>query len=155
MPPTANAGPVRAPKVERAIALVLAAAILALLAVAWRLDPDPRGLGTHHQLGLTPCGFRAAFGRPCLTCGMTTSFAHAGDGRFIAGARAQPVGLLLCVFLSAVFWGAAHVAATGSRLSAWALRGVNGRTLALAGLIAGGGWAYKLLTTPPSPGLLW
>lgn len=155
MPPAINAAPLRAPGFERLIAFVLAAAILTVLVIAWRLDPDPRGMGTHHQLGLTPCGFRAAFGRPCVTCGMTTSFALAADERFIDSARTQPVGLLLCVLSASVFWGAIHVAATGSRLAGWAVRGLNGRTLLIAGLVLGGGWAYKLLTTPPSSGLLW
>ena len=37
------------------------------------LDPDPRGLGTHEQLGMTPCSWPATLGMPCPTCGCTTA----------------------------------------------------------------------------------
>lgn len=151
MPPAAPSA--RATAAHRLAALAIAAAILAIFLIAWRLDPDPRGLGTHGQLGLTPCGFLVAFGRPCLTCGMTTAFAFAADGSFLAAARAQPVGLLIALLAAAVFWGALHVALTGSRLGPWAMRALNARTLFLAGLILAAGWVYKILTTPPSPAL--
>jgi hypothetical protein len=155
MPPATHPPPARASRSERLAALALAAAILAVFLIAWRLDPDPGGLGTHSQLGLTPCGFRAAFGRPCVTCGMTTSFALAADARFLDAARAQPVGLLIALLASAVFWAALHIAATGSRLAACALRITNGRALLIAAIILAAGWAYKILTTPHTPGLLW
>lgn len=144
----------RAPIAHRLAALALAAAILAVLLIASALDPDPRGLGTHTRLGLPPCGFLVAFGRPCLTCGMTTAFALAADARFLDAARAHPVGLLAAILAAAAFWAALHVALTGSRLGPWAARALDGRTLLLAGLILAAGWAYKILATPPSPGLL-
>lgn len=56
------------------------AAILAssasVLALAWTLEPDARGHGTHEQLGLPGCGFLSLTGAPCPGCGLTTAFAH-------------------------------------------------------------------------------
>jgi hypothetical protein len=86
---------------------VAAAAIgfLAPLVVARCLVPDPRGLGTHQQLGLPPCTFRVLFGRPCPACGMTTAWANVLRGRLPAALRANVTGTLLCgLDLAAVSW---------------------------------------------------
>lgn len=65
------------------------------LVLAWRLSPDPRGLGTHEQLGLPPCSFRTLFGLRCPTCGMTTAFAHLVHGKPVEACKANAGGLLL------------------------------------------------------------
>lgn len=84
-------------------ALIIAALGLTLvLAVARGLKPDPRGYGTHMQLGLPPCSFAVLTGRRCPTCGMTTSFAWFARGRFDRSFAANPAGSLLapaCVVL--------------------------------------------------------
>ena len=67
-----------------------------LLGVAVWLRPDPRGHGTHQQLGMAPCGMML-LGLPCPTCGMTTAFAHTVRGHFLQAAWAQPTGLVLCL----------------------------------------------------------
>ena len=72
-----------------------AGALVAVLITARRLEPDPRGYGTHTQLGLAPCAFRAATGRPCPSCGMTTSFAWSARGDLARSWRANPAGSLL------------------------------------------------------------
>jgi hypothetical protein len=69
--------------------------LAALLAVARCLEPDPRGFGTHTQLGLPPCAFATVTGRRCPTCGMTTSFSWFARGRFDRSWRANPAGSLL------------------------------------------------------------
>lgn len=69
--------------------------LVVLLLVARRLDPDPRGFGTHTQLGLPACAFQAATGRPCPTCGMTTSFAWFARGNLVRSWGASPAGSLL------------------------------------------------------------
>ena len=56
----------------RCVLLVAAAGILGLLVLARKLEPDPRGFGTHTQLGMRPCSFLRMTGRLCPTCGMTT-----------------------------------------------------------------------------------
>ena len=69
------------------------------------LVPDPRGLGTHQQLGLPPCTFRVLFGRPCPACGMTTAWANVLRGRLPPALRANVTGTLLCgLDLAAVGW---------------------------------------------------
>ena len=79
----------------RVFLVAWAAALVAVLAVARRLEPDPRGFGTHEQLGLSPCAFRATTGRPCPTCGMTTAFARFARGEVAASWRANPAGAVL------------------------------------------------------------
>jgi hypothetical protein len=70
-----------------------------LLGTARALTPDPRGFGTHTQLGLPACLFRHWTGVPCPACGLTTSFAHMARGAFAAAWRSQPVGPMafMCV----------------------------------------------------------
>ena len=65
-----------------------------LLVVARKLEPDPRGFGTHTQLGLRPCAFLTVTGRLCPTCGMTTSFAWLMRGRIDRSWQANPAGCL-------------------------------------------------------------
>jgi hypothetical protein len=68
---------------------LLGLGILVLLVVAGRLEPDPRGFGTHEQLGLTPCSFYRWTGRLCPTCGATTAWAHLLNGDWPAAVRAN------------------------------------------------------------------
>src|SRR5271166_4963513 len=77
--------------------LLLAAGLLGLLGVARGLEPDPRGYGTHTQLGLGPCAFAVVTGRPCPTCGMTTAFAWFTRGSLGGSWRASPAGCLIAL----------------------------------------------------------
>jgi len=88
----------------RAALVAVAAALVALFAVAVRLDPyepdgTPRTMATHTQLGLPECNFLRLTGVPCPSCGMTTSFALLVHGDPGASLRANPVGTLLAAFL--------------------------------------------------------
>lgn len=77
---------------------------------------------------------------------MTTAFAHAADANLWQSAKTQPMGMLLAVGSAGVFWGAAHVVITGSRLGRVGATMLGGRSLwVLAGLSAAA-WAYKVLT---------
>ena len=75
--------------------LGLALVLGMLLGFARWLEPDPRGFGTHTQLGLPPCTFMALTGQRCPTCGMTTAFSWFTRGRLDQAWRASPAGTLL------------------------------------------------------------
>lgn len=82
-------------RTTRVLLATFALGLSLVLAVASRLEPDPRGFGTHTQLGLLPCGFLATTGHPCPTCGMTTSFAWFARLDLLRSWRANPAGSLL------------------------------------------------------------
>ena len=67
------------------------------MAIAMWLTPDPRGFGTHLQLGLPDCGFRSATGINCPHCGLTTSFAWFVRRQWRRSFQANPAGLLLAL----------------------------------------------------------
>ena len=84
---------------ERGLLLLLAVGIMSVMAIAIWLTPDPRGFGTHLQLGLPECGFRSATGINCPHCGMTTSFAWFVRGQWRRSFQVNPAGLMLAISL--------------------------------------------------------
>jgi len=133
---------------HRVLAGLFAASCLTVLSLAAFLRADPAGHGTHTQLGLPACGWMATHGRPCITCGMTTSFTHAAGGDLIAAGVVQPAGAMLALVAAAGFWGALHVAWTGSTLALAFGKAVGLKALWIALAIGGAAWAYKLVVTP-------
>jgi hypothetical protein len=81
----------------RCVLSAAAAGILGLLGLARKLEPDPRGFGTHTQLGLPSCSFLRTTGRLCPTCGMTTAFAWFVRGRIDRSLQANPAGCVLAL----------------------------------------------------------
>lgn len=138
--------PARSTPGERVASAIAAGLCLAVLIVAARLDPDPAGAGTHTQLGLAPCGWVVKYGRPCMTCGMTTAFAHAAHAGFLSSFVTQPAGCLLAIGSASGFWGGLYVALTGSRLGHLFGRVLTPRGVGLGVAIFLGAWVYKLLT---------
>jgi hypothetical protein len=128
---------------------MMALACLAVLVVASTLTPDARGHGTHEQLGLNPCGWAAATGYPCATCGMTTSFVCAVGRDWIGSLKAQPMGTLFVLGASAAFWGGLHVAVFGSRIASACATLVRGKVLAGIGILWALSWAYKAAVWNP------
>jgi len=126
-------------------ALLVAAACAAVLGVALWLTPDPRGLGTHTQLGMIRCSWPATLGIPCPTCGMTTAFALTVRGRLVAAALAQPMGLLLCLLTIVILVLALR--------EAWTLRAVRVNwyrvrpryVITAAVVLTAAAWGYKIL----------
>lgn len=129
---------------------ILALALAALLATAGWLRPDPRGFGTHEQLGLPRCAFQGVTGVPCPSCGMTTAFAWSVRGRPDRAWRANPAGsvlaplcgLLAVWLLAVVAWGRplgtrsvdrplmiVTVAAVALSLGAWTFQRILWRVL--------------------------
>lgn len=106
--PASDPQTVRTPTIPIVLRLVycgLGLGIFGLLILARGLQPNPDGLGTHEQLGLPPCGFKMFFGKPCPSCGMTTSWAHAVRGQILAGATANLGGFSLALLsLPASVW---------------------------------------------------
>jgi hypothetical protein len=96
-----NRTPSTSPWATRAIWWALAVVALSVIAVARALEPDPRGFGTHTQLGLPPCGFAQLTGLGCPSCGLTTSFAHMARGQLAEGWSAHALGPLLFALLAA------------------------------------------------------
>lgn len=82
----------RATPLERTAWFLLGFGAWAVIVTATRLYPDPRGFGTHQQLGLPPCEFTSTFGIPCPGCGLTTSFAHMVRGHLVDAFRTHWMG---------------------------------------------------------------
>lgn len=132
---------------ERVGGATIALAALALLGTAAWLTPSAEGMGTHTQLGMQACSWHRERGYVCPTCGMTTSFALAADGRLIAAFDTQPAGTAFALLTGVAFWIGLYVAATGAPLLGWL-----GYAIRLRWAIAGVGaivllaWGYKALT---------
>lgn len=116
--------------------VVLAVTLAAVLGVASLLEPDPKGYGTHTQLGLPPCHFARVTGHPCPSCGMTTAFAWTMKGRFDRAWKANPAGSLLAPLSAALVpWllaGAARGKPPGFRSPERPLLGVVVATVAVS-----------------------
>lgn len=130
---------------ERIVTALTFAACLALLVTAATLTPAARGMGTHTQLGLEPCGFEAYVGLPCATCGMTTAFAHAAHGQLVAALIVQPAGAALALLTAAAALVTGYALLRGvclTPLGRWLWRPVT--IWGLTGLILAG-WAFTVL----------
>jgi hypothetical protein len=121
--------------------------VLALLVVAWALEPDPSGVGTHTQLGLRGCSVLSWTGVPCPMCGMTTAFSAMAHLRVRDALVAHPVGsLFACLF--AVAGGVSLVELVSPRgrwesLLALALAHEGKVAVAVLGCLVVG-WLYKI-----------
>jgi hypothetical protein len=126
---------------------LLALGLVGLLGLSRRLEPDPRGFGTHLQLGLAPCVFREAAGYPCPTCGVTTAFAWFARGQFGPAWRANPGGLALAAAcLALVPW----LAGSAARGNPWPTRSAQGPLAGLLLAIAAWtvlAWFFRLIFT--------
>ena len=116
-----------------------------VLGVAIKLQPDPRGYGTHQQLGSAPCGMILSTGLPCPTCGMTTAFSHTVRGSWWSAFWAQPAGFVLALTTIAALFVSLRGVATG-RVPRVLIddRTVFRLFMALLVLLVSG-WAFKLL----------
>ena len=100
--------------VRGALVLVVVALVAAFGVAFWIQPYDAEGdaerLGTHRQLGLPECSFKVLTGKPCPSCGLTTSFALLVRGDVTHSLRANWVGTLLAVFcLLVIPWGVASL----------------------------------------------
>jgi hypothetical protein len=128
--------------------VLLGASVLcaALWALASALEPDPRGYGTHEQLGFRPCYPLAHWNVPCPACGVTTALGLFVRGRLLESLRAQPLGAVLAVALVAfTAWSwSAHRRGRDLALELPRLPWRRfGKALALLAALA---WLYKLFS---------
>jgi len=115
------------------IALIgLVLGITVIFGIAFWLNPygsdgNALQMGTHEQLGFPPCNFMILTGKPCPSCGMTTSFALMVRGDLGNALSANPVGSALAFFLMFVLpWGLA---------SLWCGKTLFIRSIELTGLV--------------------
>lgn len=80
---------------ERFFVVLLTIGIPVVMGIAMWLTPDPRGFGTHQQLGMPACTFRTVTGLNCPHCGLTTSFSWFVRGRWKQAAQINAAGLVL------------------------------------------------------------
>ncbi|MBL99896.1 MAG: hypothetical protein CMM06_09415 [Rhodopirellula sp.] len=98
------------PWLLRVLLAVVGLSMAGVLITAAILEPSPEGMGTHEQLGLSPCYFPEKLGVSCPACGMTTSWAHLMDGNIQASAEVNLGGFFLaltCLFCVPWFVGSA------------------------------------------------
>ncbi|HEY1186263.1 MAG TPA: DUF2752 domain-containing protein [Gemmata sp.] len=103
-------------RLVRAVLVAVGVALLAVFAAAVTINPygvngGAKKMSTHTQLGLPPCNFAEMSGKPCPSCGMTTSFALLVRGDVSNSLRANWVGTLICIT-----WALTMVWALGSAL---------------------------------------
>lgn len=97
------------------IAALVAGGVATLFLVAAVLEPDPRGHGTHQQLGLGPCTFARWVHVRCPSCGMTTAWCHAAHGDLVTAVNTHVTGTLLALATLGVGLVSLFVALTGQR----------------------------------------
>lgn len=138
-------GPVR-PWVDRTVAGVVAVVATTCAGALWRATPDPRGHGTHEQLGLDVCGWPLVYGVPCPTCGCTTAACLLVHGRVLDAFVVQPfgaavaaAGLLAGLHAVACLWRGRSFLDLLVRLPFWRLAAGSLLLLLLS-------WGYKYAT---------
>lgn len=126
------------------IAALLLIVCAAPLLVGSLLNADKRGLGTHEQLGLPPCGFLLATGMPCATCGMTTSFTLAAKGRLLEAFVAQPCGAALALFAAIMVVVSGYALVRNVSLVPLLVMLWRPPTVLALVVLAIGAWGYKI-----------
>jgi hypothetical protein len=100
-------------RLTRAVLIAIAVALTGVFVAAFRIHPydedgKPRTMSTHTQLGMPPCNFVVMTGKPCPSCGMTTSFALLVRGDVVSSMRANWVGSIICLLWAmTLVWAAA------------------------------------------------
>ncbi len=144
--PKERTTPLRATTGERIAAGVIAAFSLLVLSTAAWLNPNPQGHATHTQLGMPQCTWVIAFDKPCPTCSMTTAFSHAGEGSWITATLTQPMGALLAVLTTMIFWASTHQAVYASRIGSVVQTALRPRMVIVMLILTAGAWIYKIAT---------
>jgi hypothetical protein len=99
--------PARPGRWVRISLLAIGTMLVGVFAIAAWLNPynadgSPRNMATHTNLGLPPCNFVELTGKPCPSCGMTTSFALLVRGDVGNSLNANWVGTILAATWAAL-----------------------------------------------------
>ncbi len=138
----AKSAPGLVARVPGILLALIAGSVLGVAAFA--LEADAAGLGTHTQLGLTPCGFVAATGLPCATCGMTTATTLAAHGHLLDSFRTQPAGFFFALTMAVCVIIGAWSAWTGRPLTPLLRPLGRGRVWALLVAVLLLAWGYRI-----------
>lgn len=149
--PVPLARPERMKRATRVALVLMAATFTAVFATAAWIHPydaagAPRRMATHTQLGLPECNMVALTGKPCPSCGMTTSFSLLVHGDVGNSLRANWVGTLIALLcLALIPWGV--VGAARGRL-VWVRNAELAATVVVGVVLALmlGRWGWILLT---------
>jgi len=137
------------PVLDRIIALVVCAAGIAAVVVLARVVPDPRGYGTHEQLGMAKCSWPIHWGVPCPTCGATTAaclVVHLSPLRALA---VHPFGAVVAASGIALAAVAGWCLLTRRSLALLLSRLPYGTIMICAVVLFFLSWGYKYLTFTP------
>jgi hypothetical protein len=153
LPPEAPAAPPPLPAVARGADwredLLFLFGSLVAVTISFVLTPDPRGHGTHEQLGLPPCVFHLVTRLPCPGCGLTTSVCWMSHGRPLAALRANALGpLVWALFVCQIPYRLALLVRPGWRLR-WKLPSTRAINLTAIILLAVA-WAANIALNGPS-----
>lgn len=142
-----SAGGLLSGRWSRFLGLIIFTPSAAVLGIAGWLSPDPSGVGTHQQLGLSSCVVLDQLGTPCPMCGMTTTYSLMAHFHPIQALMTQPFGVVLFLLtVGAAALGLLEMVRPNHFLKQvvrWAVQ----RDRALAGLLLGSmtaGWLYKV-----------
>lgn len=131
---------------ERGLAVASFAAIVGVWVLAAWLTPDPRGIGTHEQLGLAPCRMVTFFGIPCAFCGMTTAFTHLAHGDIVRAVLTQPAAVVFAALTIPAAFVAVFTVVQGGVPAFIAGATTSRRAIAGTILIVLAAWFYKILS---------
>ena len=147
-PPLGIRDPNRLSSPERWGVAAAAAALALVFAVAWWVNPNPDGLGSHMQLGLPPCNLGRFVGIPCPFCGMTTAFALMMRGDMRMAFWVQPAGVGLFFISLAGLILSVGIAVSGRIPRAIVTHpSVIRWAWILAVVMISGSWLYKIMVT--------
>lgn len=116
--------------------VAFAVALVVVFITAIRINPydedgQPLRFGAHTRIGMPPCEFYVWFGKPCPSCGLTTSYSLLMHGDVLNSLRANPVGTLMALFCLVLIPWSLYIAIRGRYL--W-VRSIERASLWVAGI---------------------
>ena len=134
------------PLADRITSVIVVLSAAAFVWVLAAIHPDPRGHGTHEQLGMDECGWVVHYQRPCPTCGVTTAATQLVHLRPFKAVVTQPFGAILAGFGLWLAGVAGACLLRGRSFLDYLLRLPQGRIIVWGLVLLLGSWLYKHLT---------